>query len=129
MVLLQLNQDKEEGEYPVDGKDSNEAAKEKVDCTVRKAGMSGPNVHSDRGEDKSTDGKEYVDAASPKVCEVEKMSLARSRMWRDSEEGVNVNDQQGGNGTADLDRVVPFHRQGPTTFKVSDFDSGVSFRM
>ena len=47
MVLLQLNQDKEEGEYPVDGKDSNEAAKEKVDCTVRKARMSGPDVHSD----------------------------------------------------------------------------------
>jgi hypothetical protein len=129
MVLLQLNQDEEEGEYPVDGKDSNEAAKEKVDCTVRKARMSGPDVHRDRGEDKSTDGKEYVDAASPKVSEVEEMSLVRSRMCRDSEEGVNVNEQQGGNSTEDLDRIVPFHRQRPTTFKVSGFDSGVSFRM
>src|ERR1700733_936207 len=103
MVLLQLNQDKEEGEYPVDGKDPNEAAKEKVDCTVRKAGMSGPDVHSDSGENKSTDGKKYVDAAGPKVSEVEKMSLVRGRMSRDSEEGGNVNDQQGGNSTENLD--------------------------
>ena len=129
MVLLQLNQDEEEGEYPVDGKDPNEAAEEKVNCTVRKAGMSGPDVHRDGGEDKPTDGKKYVDTAGPKVSEVEKMSLPRSGMCRDSEKGVNVNDQQGGNSTEDLDRIVPFHRQGPTTFKVSGFDSGVSFRM
>jgi hypothetical protein len=86
MVLLQLNQDEEEGEYPVDRKDPNEAAKKKVDCAMRKAGMSGPDVHCDSGEDKSTDGEEYVDATGPKVGEVEKVSLAQSRMCRDDEE-------------------------------------------
>ena len=127
--MLQLNQDKEEREYPVDGEDPNEAAKKKVDCTVRKAGMSGPDVHRDCGEDESTDGEEYVDATGSKVGEVKEMSLTRGCMRRDREEGMNVNDQQGRNSTENLDRVVPFHRQSPTTFKVSGFDSECFFRM
>jgi len=109
-VLLDPDEDEEQGEDPVDGEDTDEAANEKVECPIGALGLRGPRLHGDGGENEAADGKENIDAAGSEAGDVVEVDLPRDRVEADGEDAMEMDDQKCGNRAKDLNGFVLLHR-------------------